>query len=134
MRKRAFVFSGLVLGLVLASFLLFHSLNTSSGRTAFHQIQIGMTRQEVQRIMEKTPHQGSGRLGCLDTWDFEDRSYMWVIFQPDYYLEVATVDQQNPESENWKVCNVSLMGGGMTIRGLLKRFGLWSGSLEISKP
>jgi hypothetical protein len=134
MRKKVFVFAGLVLGLAIAGFLLFHSPTTSSGRAAFDPIQLDMTRQEVQRIMEKTPHAGSGRLGCLDTWDFEDRSCIWVIFQPDYYLEPARVDQQNPEGENWKVCDVSLMEGGITIRGLLKRFGLWSVSLEISKP
>ena len=134
-KKKLVLLSVLAFVLTLVSLRALSYYSTGSlARVKFEQIEIGMTCQQVQELMGKTPQAKWARLECLDTWDFEDQSTMWVIFQPDCHADLDAVDKQDPEHDDWKVSNVILMEGGMTIRKLLIRIGLSSGSLELTKP
>src|SRR6266849_9931326 len=104
MRKKVFAFLGLFLVFAFAEVLtLLQDFRASLPRRKFDQIEIGMTRQQLLRIIKETPHGLRAEHGCLDTWDFEDGACIWLIFEPDCYVGPDNLDKHDPEDENWKV-------------------------------
>ncbi len=135
-KKVALLFAFTVLIAIAAFLVLPRDRPASLANSKFDQIEPGMTRQQIWQLMEDTAEADCSPGNSLDTWQFRDRFVIIVEFEPDYSVEPGTIDERDPEGENWKVTEVSLLNFSKPnpIQHFLTRFGLWSKSPHRSKP
>jgi hypothetical protein len=129
--------SALLLLLVIAVFLLFpRDRPASLAHSAFRQIEPGMTRKEVWNLMQDFPDAVNWHANAMACSQFGGRFLVIVKFDPDYYVEPGTVDERDPEGENWRATEVTLhdFSERGPIEKLVMHVGLWSGNQHLTKP
>jgi hypothetical protein len=94
-----------------------------------------MTRTQVWKLMRDIPEEDSCMGNSLDHWDIGGRYTLLVEFGPDYDVEPGTVDQRDPEGDNWTVKQVTLLdlSKPTPLQHLLAWLGLWSRSPGLTK-
>jgi hypothetical protein len=128
--------SALMILVVIEAFLLFPRHRSASlAHWAFTQIEPGMTRKEVWHLMQGIPDADGEGGYIMDFWEFGNKWEITVHFFPDNSGQPGSVDEQDPEGQNWKVTKVSLDSSETNpIEKFLMDIGLWSQRRHLTKP
>jgi hypothetical protein len=132
-RRRTLVLAALlVAGLSIVWLLLLVCSDRFTALDRYNRIGPGMTRREVKEIMADIPDALWSSANSVDLWHIGRKYFLMVKFEPSYYVKPGTVNERDPEGDNWTVESVDLfdLSAPNPVEEFLWHFGLrtrWPG-------